>query len=697
MADGISIPGVTDRYKTNDLVESLMEVERVPLKREQATLERYQKQQDAWRDLNARMSTLRTSVKNLYSFENPFNNKLASSSDESAITVDAGREADFGSFQIDVLNPATADRFLSDSISADMQVEQGSYIFKSGEKSVDFNWKGGKLADFVTALNRRAGDIIQARLIGVSSSKKALLVESLKTGAENRLSFEKSALSFARQIGMIQDAKDHSSPLLLEQGDLKNTQTKDAVPQEHMPALSADNVSLQTDQSGNETIKVLPRGGFEFTLPAKLSDGTADSVIEFSFSTVDVEDITGELNAKLKGPVLPDAESVNFSEIEIYNEPSETLLEGKTANPFIPLQSITDDTYFYLRNSYGIETELEPDAFDADAETGITRVSVRLKDYPEATTLIVRNGSTGKELNISGMMTFDYGTNLGFEPSHAISTASDAQIRYEGITMTRPTNDIDDVVPHITLHLHNATDKTATINIEPDTEAAKDALITFVGNYNQVMAELNILTINKPEIISELDYLSSSEKEAESEKLGMFQGDFSLTNGKTALQRAVASSYSFTEGAVITQLSQLGISTNASGGGGYSASQMRGYLEIDEKKLDAALQNDLGEIRNMFGYDTDGDRVIDSGIAFQMDKQLGSWVQSGGIINSKTTALDTQIKSSNQRITRLETQLKTKEAELRKKYASMEGSLNSLEGQSDYLNNYTNSLNNRGR
>ena len=111
MADGISIPGVTDKYKTNDLVESLMEVERVPLKREQAQLETYQSQQAAWRDMNSKMSTLRESVKTLYSFENPFNNKQASSSDENAVTVDADRNAEYGTFKLDVLRPAAADRF----------------------------------------------------------------------------------------------------------------------------------------------------------------------------------------------------------------------------------------------------------------------------------------------------------------------------------------------------------------------------------------------------------------------------------------------------------------------------------------------------------------------------------------------------------------------------------------------------------
>ena len=123
---GVNIPGVSDKYKTNDLVEGLMKVERIPLTREQDTLESYKTQQSAWRDINQKMSSLRDSVKSLYSFDNPFNNKLASSSDEFAITADAGKDAPYSSFKIDVITPATADRFLSKEIEKGETVPEGT-------------------------------------------------------------------------------------------------------------------------------------------------------------------------------------------------------------------------------------------------------------------------------------------------------------------------------------------------------------------------------------------------------------------------------------------------------------------------------------------------------------------------------------------------------------------------------------------
>ena len=60
---GINIPGVSNKYNTTETVEKLMQIERVPLTREQKTLDTYKSQQDAWRDINRKMTSLRDSAK----------------------------------------------------------------------------------------------------------------------------------------------------------------------------------------------------------------------------------------------------------------------------------------------------------------------------------------------------------------------------------------------------------------------------------------------------------------------------------------------------------------------------------------------------------------------------------------------------------------------------------------------------------
>ena len=153
------------------------------------------------------------------------------------------------------------------------------------------------------------------------------------------------------------------------------------------------------------------------------------------------------------------------------------------------------------------------------------------------------------------------------------------------------------------------------------------------------------------------------------------------------MQTIMSSPYVVEENSEISMLSHLGISTSADNFSSFSASRLRGYLEINEKELDKALENNLIEIKNIFGYDSDGDMVIDSGIAFQLDKRLQSYVQSGGIIPSKISGIDTRIASSETRIEKLETQIEAKEQELKRKYSQMESTLNSLDSQSQSINN----------
>lgn len=686
MSSGLTIPGVTDKYKTNDLVEALMETERIPLKREEASLETYKDQQTAWRDVNQKMSALRTSVKNLYSFENPFSNKIGESSDPDAITVDANRTADYGTFKVDVVHPAKADRFLSGNIEKNMTVPKGRYTFQVGDKTIDYQWKGGKLSDFISGLNKRGGQTVKASTIGISPTKSALLFESLVPGSENRLVLKNAALTFAKSIDMVGDADVESTNLDISSSAIKKLKNPtETNAQEGMPSISASNVT--TD---GKTITLSPRGGFELDIPDEVKNNP-NGVLEFTLTKNDTEDITAELNQRATGPSLPDAGSINFHGIIVANDESKTSAKLPDDSGKKNLIPVSDDDIVFVRNEYGIETKVEDSAVEDDGN-GNETYKIKMSDYPGAEALIIRNANTGKELTLTQPKYYDKNSSLGYEAKHPISEAEDAVIKYEGITITRSTNDIDDVIPDVTLHLHEATEKTATITIKPDKESAKDALITFVGQYNQVLAQINILTSNKPEVITELDYLDESEVEKAEKQLGMFMSEFSLTNERTTFQRIVAASYPFTDDAEVTMLSQIGISTNASSGNtGYNASQLRGYLEIDEKKLDSMLESNLELIKNIFGYDTDGDLIIDNGVGYLLDQRLNAWTSTGGIIATKNSSLNTRIESSNKKIASLEEQLEKKESELKQKYANMEGTLNSLESQQNSINNTFNS------
>ena len=664
MAD-ITIPGVSDKYGTTNLIQQLMDVERVPLTREQERLDSYKAEQDAWRSVNKAMSSLRESVRVLYSFDNPFNTKLASSTEENAITASPDRNAEIGSFKIKVEQIAEADRFLSGEIDNSFEVPEGKYTFLVNEKEISFNWKGGKLSDFVTSLNRRGNNTIKASLIGVSGTKKSLLIESLVTGKENALIFKDDAFNFALDLDLIREKKGEEKLLASTKNDL-----------EQLSGYALTSVKVE-----DELITVPPKSGFFIEVPRSIKDDK-NQQINFTVRLEGKEEAQTQVE-KEKFPILPSAAMVQFKDAIVFNMDSELGYTPETK--VTKIEPVEDFSLVFL------QTENEEIPLGKVDSTGLeTSFQINVSDYEDKIeNIIVKNNNTGKTAYISFPSATNPNAEKGFEPSNPISVAQDAKVKYEGITMYRPTNKIDDIVENVTLNLEAPTEKTATIKIEPDTETAKESIIELVGYYNQLIAEINILTQNKPELISELDYLSTEEIEAYEEKLGMFSGDSTLTSSKSSLQRIMTNTYPI-EGSTIRLLSQIGISSNATGSTGYDATKLRGYFEIDEGKLDEMLKDNISDIKNLFGYDSDGDMIIDTGVAYLMEKNLQAYVQTGGILASKTRTLDTKISNSEKTISRLETQLETKEQEYRTKFGNMESTLSNLESQSDSITNFNN-------
>lgn len=664
MAD-ITIPGVSDKYGTTNLIQQLMDVERVPLTREQERLDSYKAEQDAWRSVNKAMSSLRESVRVLYSFDNPFNTKLASSTEENAITASPDRNAEIGSFKIKVEQIAEADRFLSGEIDNSFEVPEGKYTFLVNEKEISFNWKGGKLSDFVTSLNRRGNNTIKASLIGVSGTKKSLLIESLLTGKENALIFKDDAFNFALDVDMIREKRGEEKILASTKNDL-----------EQLSGYALTSVKVE-----DELITVPPKSGFFIEVPRSVKDDK-NQQINFTVRLEGKEEAQTQVE-KEKFPILPNPAMVQLKDAIVFNMDSELGYTPETK--VTKIEPVEDFSLVFL------QTENEEIPLGKVDSTGLeTSFQINVSDYEDKIeNIIVKNNNTGKTAYISFPSATNPNAEKGFEPSNPISVAQDAKVKYEGITMYRPTNKIDDIVENVTLNLEAPTEKTATIKIEPDTETAKESIIELVGYYNQLIAEINILTQNKPELISELDYLSTEEIEAYEEKLGMFSGDSTLTSSKSSLQRIMTNTYPI-EGSTIRLLSQIGISSNATGSTGYDATKLRGYFEIDESKLDEMLKDNISDIKNLFGYDSDGDMIIDTGVAYLMEKNLQAYVQTGGILASKTRTLDTKISNSEKTISRLETQLETKEQEYRTKFGNMESTLSNLESQSDSITNFNN-------
>jgi len=272
-----------------------------------------------------------------------------------------------------------------------------------------------------------------------------------------------------------------------------------------------------------------------------------------------------------------------------------------------------------------------------------------------------------------------------------VSEAQDAVITMEGIEIKRSTNTIGDLIPGVTITAKIPSDKPVLLVVEPDRETIKEAIISMVANYNRLMADINVLTRNDDRIIQELSYLSETERTDLRKRMGAFAGDSILGQFKATLQRVVSVPYSISERQDFALLAQIGIGTDVRGSGsmGYDPARLRGYLEIDEKVLDAALANDITVVQRLFGYDTTGDYIVNSGVAYNLETLSKPYTEIGGIIALKTGTIDSRISQENRRIETLDRQLAAKESALKSQYSQMEAAYNRLERMTTSLDQFT--------
>jgi flagellar hook-associated protein 2 len=312
----------------------------------------------------------------------------------------------------------------------------------------------------------------------------------------------------------------------------------------------------------------------------------------------------------------------------------------------------------------------------------------------------ILNNNTHRNISIRNIRVFDPDAREGIKPKNPLSVARDAVVVMDGIEVKRSSNNINDLIPGVNLVARGVSDRPVTLGVESDRESVKNAIFSLVGNYNRLMAEVNVLIRSDDRIIQELSYLTTEEQGELKKRLGVFSGDSTLNQLKNNLQRIVGGPYPTMADRDLSMLTQIGIGTDVRGAGsgsGYDPSRLRGYLEVDEGILDNALDTQLQAIQQLFGYDSDGDLIVDSGVAYSLENISKPYVETGGIISLKTGTIDSRITQDQRRIETLDRQLAAKEAALKLQYGQMEGAYNRMEQMSTSLDQFSQRSNNNNR
>jgi flagellar hook-associated protein 2 len=136
-----------------------------------------------------------------------------------------------------------------------------------------------------------------------------------------------------------------------------------------------------------------------------------------------------------------------------------------------------------------------------DGVSGNVKASV-LQTGASAYSLVLTSATTGANqaitLTDSGgllkneLLAYDAATNpTGYQ---TIQAATDASFKYNGIAVTRSTNEISDLILGVNITLKSEGD-ISNINIKQNTTSITDEMQLFVDNYNNLISNLNDMTV----------------------------------------------------------------------------------------------------------------------------------------------------------------------------------------------------------
>ncbi|PAF41968.1 flagellar filament capping protein FliD [Helicobacter sp. 11S03491-1] len=184
-----------------------------------------------------------------------------------------------------------------------------------------------------------------------------------------------------------------------------------------------------------------------------------------------------------------------------------------------------------------------------------------------------------------------------------LQSASDAKFTYNGVSIRRPSNEINDVINGVSLSLQGTTEpgKPAIISIGRDNQAIIDNIKEFVKAYNELIPKLDEVTRYDPE----------------TRIAGIFNGVGDIRMIRSSINNLF--SYTMGGGGDLQSLVKYGLSIDD-----------KSKMILDEAKLSSAINANPQQVQDFF-YGTDkknieGKEVHQDGVFVQLNKVLAGLV-----------------------------------------------------------------------
>lgn len=296
-------------------------------------------------------------------------------------------------------------------------------------------------------------------------------------------------------------------------------------------------------------------------------------------------------------------------------------------------------------------------------------------------TLVLESADTGLDAAINNLSVSN--GNLDFDVEQTLSTAQNAQIVLNDLTIERSTNEFSDVVQGLSFTVEATTevDSPITFNVGVDDEAVLERLGEFVDAYNEVMDFIN----------------GQSDYSEENGAGGPLFGDPALRSIRSTLSGSLFDSSIVDANSAFGSLGLLGLDIGVDG-----------RLSIDKDEVSAKLAEDPEAFADFFtdldGFDNGGaaegtaafyqDTTTDTGLFSKMVKRLDQLLddQTGpngeklsGLLKARQDTLQANMDRLDDRIEALEFRLEGYETQLIAQFAALEETIGGLNAQQSFL------------
>lgn len=237
----------------------------------------------------------------------------------------------------------------------------------------------------------------------------------------------------------------------------------------------------------------------------------------------------------------------------------------------------------------------------------------------------------------------------GLVAKHELQAAQDAVFEVDGISITRSSNTIDDLIEGVTIRLHGQGQ--AVIEVEQDADAVVDAVRRFVEQYNSAVSFM-------------------AEKSGED---AVLQGDTLLMRIQVQLRSDTTAPVAAGPDALYNQLASVGVTVDR-----------YGRMSLDEDRLREVLAENPQDVQRLFTATSDTDGF--DGVAARLEERFQGWLAAGtGLLAERQKLFGDRMRLIDDSMERLEMRLEIRERNLMRQFIALEEVMASLQMQAMWL------------